>query len=87
MFIRTQSNMLLNADKIVWVDIIPCKMYRDDASLMAHAENKDYCLFYGSKEDVAEGMNNLVEALARGATLITYYPEDSSCRGVHMQLV
>lgn len=76
MFIRTYNNELVNVKDIQKAHILVDRTIRDNAFLVVNTPIENYQVFYGTRYECEIAMNNLCEAFAKGASLISYYAED-----------
>lgn len=78
MFIRTYENELVNVKDIQKAYILSDRVNKDFAHLMVNTPIENYDVFYGTLDDCLVGMDNLCEAFAKGASLISYYSENNT---------
>ena len=74
MYVVTQSNKVINFDNCIRAEIHklgPSSVFQQyELRLLSTIDN--YTVYTGSKEDVESALHNFCEALAKGATLISY---------------
>lgn len=76
MYIRTYNNELVNVRDIQKAHILSDRVNRGNAFLVVNTPTENYNVFYGTRYECEIAMNNLCEAFAKGASLISYYGED-----------
>ena len=74
MFVRTHTNKLVNLNKMTSCEIDTICF--NSSALVAKFGHSTINLYSGESDDVTSAMNTLVEGIARGATLISYYKDD-----------
>lgn len=77
MFVRTQDNRLVNLSNMKVVNT-HCLGHptNNHYSLRANNDNSVYDLYEGTLEKVNLAYETLIEAVIKGASLISYYKED-----------
>lgn len=76
MFVRTYNNSLINADSIIKAEIRTANRLLSESVLVVCTTLDNYEVFQGTKHDCENAMTTLCEAIAKGASLISYYKDD-----------
>ena len=76
MFIRTYNNRLINVDNIIKAELCTSNRMLSENALVVCTTLDNYEVFQGTRHDCENAMTTLCEAIAKGASLISYYKED-----------
>lgn len=76
MFIRTYNNRLINVDNIIKAELCTSNRMLSENTLVVCTTLDNYEVFQGTRYDCENAMTTLCEAIAKGASLISYYKDD-----------
>lgn len=71
MFIKTQSNTLLNLGRVTCLDVLKC-WNENSATVKAKADGYDFDIYSGTIEEAEDAFHTIQEGLIHGASLIDY---------------
>lgn len=75
MYIKTQNNILLNMDKIVYIDILN-SLNTHHAEIRAKSDNLEFEIYNGDIGSVEDAFHTIQEGLIKGASFIDFSEEN-----------
>ena len=71
MFVKTQSNTLINLDRATCLDLLKY-LNRDCATIKVKIDGCDFDIYTGTTEEAENAFHTLEEALIHGASFVDY---------------